>query len=546
MVKLVTLPGLSLDSPDINMPTLKGFLEGNLISAHVSDLNIKAFYTKMEKQSLISILGDSHNAMNKVDMISNAISVINGMIESSYEDYNNAADIIKEAMTLCSKPYGIKWDNKGIHYSTLLNSYSIVEESIANIELSFFDDVFDEFVSNITDDDRCIVLSVTSQSQYPLAIRLAKKIKDIGCHKVIVTGCYLPYISELLPAIVEKTWWIDHHIIGHIEDVIIELIEECDLNNKIIETEAWKNKKKAYQNNLCCIPDFDDLNLAIYLSKECVLPLQITNGCYYGKCKFCSFHYGDGSYSCATDRIIEKRIETYVNKYHARYIVFVDRCVPAPIVLRMCRYIVEKSFKIKWLLETRIDPLYLLDENAILLKKAGCKLISFGIESADQELLNQMNKGIDFSIAEKCMRNISEKGICVASTIMLLFFGERKESLQSTFNYLLTNNYLDLFGILFFLVTKHSPVYYENIDKLISSVSKANNMNQIFDRALLAENVDGQLTEIINHFFSLDIVKQHMECVSRTFSRSHYLFWPKEKYSFQGRKKCMAHMYNKS
>lgn len=537
MVQLVTLPGLNLDYPDINMPVLKSFLEEHQIKAHLTDLNIQAFYEKMKKQSLINLFSDSPNAAHKADRVLYAISVINGMSESTYEVYQAAGDIIRNTMMECAKPYGLMWNNKGIHYKTTLNSYSIVEESLAHPVFSFFDDVFDGLVSTITDDDQYIVLSVTSQAQYPFAVRLAKKIKDNGSHRVIITGNFLPYISELLPSIGKKAWWIDYHIIGHIEDIILDLIGKKDSQEaRVVETNAWKNPEENPSNHLCCTPDFSDLDMSVYLAKELVLPFQVTNSCYYGKCRFCSFHYGDGSYYCSTDRVIEQKIDTYVNKYHAGHFLFVDRCIPASIVLRICRYIINKSYTFKWLLETRIDPLYLSDENVTLLKEAGCKVISFGIESADQELLNQMSKGIDFSLAEKCMRKISEKGICIASTIMLLFFGESDGSLQRTLTYLLNNDYLDLFGILFYSVTKHSPIYYENINKLESTVNKTNDMNQIFDRTLLSENISTRQTDLINQFFSENIVKQHMECVSKTFCRSHYLFWPKEKYSFQSRK----------
>ena len=537
MVQLVTLPGLTLDCPDINMPILKGFLEEHQIEAHLSDLNIQAFYSKMEKQSLISLFGNSPDAAAKADRVLYAISIMNGMHESTYEMYQAAGEIIRNTMVECAEPYGLVWNNKGIHCNATLNLETLIDECLSNSDFSFFDDVFNGFVSNITDIDQYIVLSVTSQTQYPFAIRLAKMIKDNGNQKIIITGSFLPYISELLPSIGEKAWWIDYHIIGHIEDIILELLLKKNCKKAmVIETGVWKKPEEISSNHLSCTPDFSDLDLPLYLAKELVLPLQVTNSCYYGKCRFCSFHYGDGNYYCSPDGVIEQTIDRYVNKYHVKHIIFVDRCIPAELVIQMCHYIIDKSYTFTWLLETRIDSLYSLDDNIALLKKAGCAVISFGIESAEQELLDSMQKGVDFSLAEKCMRKISRQGICVAATIMLLFFGETERSLQRTLAYLLNNDYLDLFGILFFSVTKHSPVYYENINILESTINKSNAMNQVFDRNLLSDCISTRQIDMLNEFFSKRIIKQHMECVTKNFCRSHYLFWPKDKFGFQSRK----------
>ena len=47
MITLVTLPGLRLDSPDIYMPSLKGFLKNNGYECKHWDCNIASIYSKL-------------------------------------------------------------------------------------------------------------------------------------------------------------------------------------------------------------------------------------------------------------------------------------------------------------------------------------------------------------------------------------------------------------------------------------------------------------------------------------------------------------------
>ena len=123
---------------------------------------------------------------------------------------------------------------------------------------------------------------------------------------------------------------------------------------------------------------------------------------------------------------------------------------------------------------------------------------------------------------------------------MLLYLGETFESLKKTLDYLLTNTCIDLFGILAYSLTKHSPVYDENKQMLEPSTDPEKSLNQTYDRTLLADEPDQRQIDLINHFYSESIVKEHFASVSKTIFRSHYLFWPKEKYSFQSRKQLQS------
>ena len=55
-------------------------------------------------------------------------------------------------------------------------------------------------------------------------------------------------------------------------------------------------------------------------------------------------------------------------------------------VLDLCSALIEESIDFKWLCNSRVDT---IDEEMLCaMKRAGCILVSYGIESSSQEILN--------------------------------------------------------------------------------------------------------------------------------------------------------------
>jgi radical SAM superfamily enzyme YgiQ (UPF0313 family) len=60
-------------------------------------------------------------------------------------------------------------------------------------------------------------------------------------------------------------------------------------------------------------------------------------------------------------------------------------------MIKVCKCIIDKKLDAGWVCNSRVDT---IDEDRLRwLKKAGCWMIGFGIESGDQDILNKMRKG---------------------------------------------------------------------------------------------------------------------------------------------------------
>jgi len=97
--------------------------------------------------------------------------------------------------------------------------------------------------------------------------------------------------------------------------------------------------------------------------------------------------------------------------------------------IKICQLILKKKIKIKWYCNVRAD----LDlETMKWMKKAGCHLVTVGFESGNQEILNNIHKGITVEQIREFVRNTKKAGLLVHGCFMAGNPGETRETLEQT------------------------------------------------------------------------------------------------------------------
>jgi radical SAM superfamily enzyme YgiQ (UPF0313 family) len=78
-------------------------------------------------------------------------------------------------------------------------------------------------------------------------------------------------------------------------------------------------------------------------------------------------------------------------------------------VITLCKGILDRGLKIRWGCNSKVNT---LDKEMLeWMKKAGCWVIGFGIESGSQEMLNRMKKGTTIDQARKAVALCKEAGL---------------------------------------------------------------------------------------------------------------------------------------
>lgn len=100
-------------------------------------------------------------------------------------------------------------------------------------------------------------------------------------------------------------------------------------------------------------------------------------------------------------------------------------------VMDICSLLIEKGLnkRLKWLCNARVN----LDlETMLIMKKAGCRLIIPGIESGNQQILNNIKKGTTLAQIETYVKNAKKAGLLIHACYMVGNKGETKETMENT------------------------------------------------------------------------------------------------------------------
>lgn len=102
-------------------------------------------------------------------------------------------------------------------------------------------------------------------------------------------------------------------------------------------------------------------------------------------------------------------------------------------VVELCRRMIEEKINIKWTCNSRVD--YVDEEMLQLMGKAGNWLISWGIESGNEQILKHARKGAYPDKAERALRWAKQAGIKNWGYFIIGLPGETEETIRQTIDF---------------------------------------------------------------------------------------------------------------
>lgn len=98
-------------------------------------------------------------------------------------------------------------------------------------------------------------------------------------------------------------------------------------------------------------------------------------------------------------------------------------------VIAICKLLIERKCRLKWLCNARVN----LDlETMKYMKQGGCRLIIPGIESGNQQILNNIRKGTKIEQIHRYVADAKEAGLLVHACYMVGNKGETRETMKET------------------------------------------------------------------------------------------------------------------
>ncbi len=243
----------------------------------------------------------------------------------------------------------------------------------------------------------------------------------------------------------------DYVVVGEGEETILELLPRILSGEEPLGVRGvvYKNKegsivynpRRYFIKNIDEIgaPDRSLINNELYRrtwmkSYGFAMTTIITSrGCPYA-CNYCSNPVAPFGrrYTYRNAKNVVDELEELVVKLGFDRIWFADDVftINRARTLELCKEIINRNFKFKWSCLTRADR---VDEELLhYMKRAGCELIFYGLESGSQRMLDFMNRNMKVTDMKKGMILTKKVGIKIHTFLMVGYPGENFQSLIET------------------------------------------------------------------------------------------------------------------
>ena len=282
---------------------------------------------------------------------------------------------LRLALRLASMPYAPnELDLDNYFANPLLNlDWKNIRAQVADRSVNMFYDFLASQIPAVLEGGFDIVsVSLTDLSQLIPVFTLSRLLKQNTGVKVIVGGNYATQISEDMRAFEEIfREYFDFVSVGDGEKALVDLCRALDGQIPLSEVPNLvyysEERQSVVSTGFTCAhfnmdalayPDFSDYDLGAYFTPEIIFPVQLSKGCYWGKCTFCDYAYGQQGYSPKRiPRIIEE-LRYFVREYNASKFIFVDEAIPPAFYNRLALAIIEADLKINYYSFARLEDGY--------------------------------------------------------------------------------------------------------------------------------------------------------------------------------------------
>jgi anaerobic magnesium-protoporphyrin IX monomethyl ester cyclase len=261
--------------------------------------------------------------------------------------------------------------------------------------------------------------------------------------KVILGGVH----ATLFPAEVVREGVVDYAVHGEGERTAVELLAALDRHEPLdrIPGIAFRDGGRPRVNGMrALVADLDELPLPAYdllpmesYSTPFSTPGKVTSmvtsrGCPY-PCTFCDAFVVHGrKYRAQSAERVVTEIRLLVSEHGVREVLFKDSefTLDRGRVERFCELMIAGGLRVSWTCSARVDRV-----DGPLLRRmaaAGCRVVQFGVESADPVVIGALRKGITAEKVREAFRSARAAGVETVANLMVGAPGETRGSIDAT------------------------------------------------------------------------------------------------------------------
>lgn len=289
-----------------------------------------------------------------------------------------------------------------------------------------------------------LVVVNSSTPSFDHDLELLGQIKAALDTVTVVVG---PHVSALAADVLREQPSIDIVALGEYDETIADLAANLGNPDQVTGIAYRENGQPALTGPRPLIADLDSLpypawdlvDIDLYWEsmfpkrKRPVATIMSSRGCNF-RCSFCLYPqvlFPGKLRTHSLERVIEEMVWLRDN-FGARFFYFEDDNFTASWerLERLCQMMIDCKLGVTWGCLSRIDGV--TRERVQLMRRAGCFLVKYGVESGVQGHIDHIHKKIKLDNVIQAFRLTRQAGIYTHATVMLGLPGENKETIAAT------------------------------------------------------------------------------------------------------------------
>ncbi|MBI4849318.1 MAG: radical SAM protein [Nitrospirae bacterium] len=395
--------------PPAGLAGLSGALKQNNVKHEVLDANLETLLYVMDRsQSQTFIPPDKWTARALRNISKNHASMKDWRIYHSIDRYKRAVIDLNHAVEM-SVDNGFTLSLADLHHHELspLRSNDLIMAAEHPLQNPFYPYFRERLLELVQKRGSTVVgFSLNFLSQALCTFAMAGLLRKEFPHLTIILG------GGLVTSWMRNLNWknpfsglVDHLVAGPGENQLLSIL---GINN--VQEENFT-------------PDYSSLPLNDYLSPGFILPYSASSGCYWNKCSFCPERAEDNPYIPLPVEKVANELNALIAKTSPVMVHLLDNSVNEKLLKRLA----GNPLNVPWYGFARISELLMDIDFCMALRKSGCVMLKLGLESGDQRVLDQMQKGINIETASLALKTLRRAGI---AAYVYLLFGTPAETLR--------------------------------------------------------------------------------------------------------------------
>jgi radical SAM superfamily enzyme YgiQ (UPF0313 family) len=300
-------------------------------------------------------------------------------------------------------------------------------------------DAFAEYLAEIAVRSNADIYGFSSIcSTYPLTIRVARAVKNLRPHTMILFGG--PQASVVDAATIAAFPCVDFILRGEVEQTLPSLLQELhrDYDFSQVRGLTYRDGTVVKRNpNAPVIEDLDALlppayHLSKYLAKATSASIELGRGCPFS-CTFCSTNdFFRRNFRLRSPARVLKEMRQIAEAYGIRHFELVHDMftVDSKRVVAFCEAMLACDEGFTWDCSARTDC---VDKELLeLMARSGCRSVFFGIETGSQKMQRVIDKDLDLERAREMLEIAEQIGMKTTVSLITGFPEEDWEDVRGT------------------------------------------------------------------------------------------------------------------